>query len=81
MSLVLLSCARLLGGAVWHFERKKKDRKTQHCWRSIYSCLNIGIKIIASEQQERTTPNIMKHIASLLLYKMDSLTGWVEYLE
>ena len=28
VSLVLLSCARLLGGAVWHFERKKKTENT-----------------------------------------------------
>ena len=25
---MLLSCARLLGGAVWHFERKKKTENT-----------------------------------------------------
>ena len=47
VSLVLLSCARLLGGAVWHFERKKNG-KTQHCWRSIYSRLDIGIIITPS---------------------------------
>ena len=50
MSLVLLSCARLLGGAVWHFERLnlllyQKAGSHTHFWKSVYNGLN-GVIII-----------------------------------
>ena len=44
---------------------------------------NLWLQTARVEQwfEERTTPKIVKRIASFLLYEMDSLNGCVEYLE